>query len=86
MLSGVTTIEDMGKHFGHGLYQVEVAYLVEHEWATSAEDILWRRSKLGLRFTLEQAAALDHWLASNYAAGARQTRKPAAAERHDHGR
>ena len=86
MLSGVTTIEDMGRHFGHGLYQIEVAYLVEHEWASSAEDILWRRSKLGLRFTLEQAAALDHWLASNYAAGARQTRKPAAAERHDHGR
>ena len=40
--------DDMGQHFGAGLYQREVDYLVAHEWAETAEDILYRRSKLGL--------------------------------------
>ena len=64
MLAGVTTMEAMGKHFGHGMYQVEAAYQVRNEWAVSAEDILWRRTKLGLEFTPGQVAALDRWLAS----------------------
>ena len=41
----------------------EVAYLSSDEWAATAEDILWRRSKLGLRAPKETAAALDDWLA-----------------------
>jgi len=40
----------MGRHFGHGLYEAEVRWLIEQEWAQTAEDILWRRSKLGLYF------------------------------------
>ena len=64
MLSAVTTIADMGQHFGHGLYQLEAKYLVEYEWATSSEDILWRRSKLGLKFDQAQVDALDRWLVS----------------------
>ena len=40
--------DDMGQHFGAGLYQREVDYLVAHEWAETAKDILYRRSKLGL--------------------------------------
>ena len=39
---------DLGEHFGAGLYAAEVAYLVEHEWARTAEDILWRRTRKGL--------------------------------------
>jgi len=38
----------MGRDFGAGLFEKEVEYLVEHEWARSAEDIIWRRTKLGL--------------------------------------
>jgi glycerol-3-phosphate dehydrogenase len=49
---------DLGRDFGHGLTEREVAYLVANEWAETAEDILWRRTKLGLRFTPEQTAAL----------------------------
>ena len=50
-LADAQSVTDLGQHFGHGLYQAEVDYLIHTEWARSAEDILWRRSKLGLRFT-----------------------------------
>jgi glycerol-3-phosphate dehydrogenase len=40
--------EDLGRHFGEQLTQAEVQYLVENEWARSAEDVLWRRTRLGL--------------------------------------
>ncbi len=56
----------MGQHFGHGLYQIEVDYLVDREWARSAEDILWRRSKLGLLFTADETAALERWLQARF--------------------
>ncbi len=42
------SMDDLGMHFSGPLYQAEVDYLVEHEWARTAEDILWRRSKKGL--------------------------------------
>ncbi len=61
LIDGVQKIEDMGRHFGADLYEREVEYLIEHEWARCAEDVLWRRSKLGLRFSLEEAAALAAW-------------------------
>jgi glycerol-3-phosphate dehydrogenase len=52
---------DMGQHFGHGLYETEVKYLIENEWAMTAEDILWRRTKLGLHMNKDQKGALIHW-------------------------
>lgn len=48
----------LGRNFGHGLFEAEVAWLVEREWARTTEDILWRRSKLGLRFTADEETAL----------------------------
>ncbi|MDA8022715.1 MAG: glycerol-3-phosphate dehydrogenase, partial [Gammaproteobacteria bacterium] len=62
MLRGARARKDLGAHFGHGLYEIEVDYLREREWATCAEDILWRRGKLGLVFTPEQTAALERHL------------------------
>jgi len=53
-----------GREFGAGLCQAEVDYLVAEEWAVSAEDVLWRRTKLGLRFSAEQVAALAAYLGS----------------------
>ena len=50
LLGAASTMEELGRHFGAGLTQAEVRYLVEAEWAHSAEDILWRRTRLGLRF------------------------------------
>lgn len=55
---------DLGKAFGHGLYQAEVEYLVNNEWAVTAEDILWRRTKLGLLFNQSQTSTLENWLKS----------------------
>ena len=53
---------DLGPIFGADLGQHEVDFLMEKEWARSAEDILWRRSKLGLYFSAEEVAALTHYL------------------------
>lgn len=53
---------DLGQHFGADLYQAEVDYLVRHEWARTADDILWRRSKMGLRLTDGQAQQLATYL------------------------
>ncbi|MDE2412167.1 MAG: glycerol-3-phosphate dehydrogenase [Sphingomonadales bacterium] len=51
-----------GEHFGAGLWQAEVDYLVAHEWTRSVEDVLWRRSKLGLLLNAAQVARLGEYL------------------------
>lgn len=53
-----------GINFGHDLTESEVRHLMANEWARTAGDVLWRRSKLGLRFSAEQAAYLDLWMQS----------------------
>jgi glycerol-3-phosphate dehydrogenase len=65
VLDDVETEDDLGRHFGAGLYQREVEYLIENEWALSAQDILWRRSKLGLRMNDQEIADLASWLKDN---------------------
>jgi glycerol-3-phosphate dehydrogenase len=59
LLDGARAMSDLGADFGAGLTEREVDYLMREEWAQSADDILWRRSKLGLRFSREQTAALE---------------------------
>ena len=54
----------LGRSFGGGLTAAEVDYLRGEEWAVSAEDILWRRSKLGLRLDAAQVAGLAEYLGS----------------------
>ncbi|HEX5183161.1 MAG TPA: glycerol-3-phosphate dehydrogenase [Allosphingosinicella sp.] len=49
---------DLGRHYGAGLYEREVQWLVEHEFARTAEDLLWRRSKLGLHMSDAETKAL----------------------------
>jgi glycerol-3-phosphate dehydrogenase len=60
ILADARSMADLGQQFGATLTEAEVRYLIEHEWAATAEDVLWRRTKLGLRMTPEQAAALEH--------------------------
>jgi len=62
MLHGARSLGDLGQHFGGGLYEREAAYLVEQEFARSADDILWRRSKLGLRLDRAAKTSLEEWL------------------------
>ncbi|RWL17753.1 MULTISPECIES: glycerol-3-phosphate dehydrogenase [Mesorhizobium] len=53
---------DLGRNFGADLYEAEVRYLVQNEWAMTAEDVLWRRTKRGLHLSREQTAALDEFM------------------------
>jgi len=76
LLAGVTSPAGLGNHFGADLYEAEVRYLIRAEWARSAEDVLWRRSKLGLRLTREEAAALDAWMRQPQAALALEAARP----------
>ncbi len=62
-LAGAEGWQALGQSFGAGLTAAEVDYLRGTEWAISAEDILWRRTKLGLRLEPEQVAALERYLA-----------------------
>lgn len=52
----------LGQQFGHGVSAHEIDWGIEHEWLCSAEDFLWRRSKMGLRFSAQQAATLDTYI------------------------
>lgn len=62
LLSNVKCVEDMGDCFGGDLYEFEVKYLMDNEWAQSAEDILWRRSRLGLFFSPDETKKLQKWM------------------------
>lgn len=53
---------DLGRNFGAGLTEAEIAYLQEAEWARSAEDVLWRRSKLGLHLSEAEREAVSSFL------------------------
>lgn len=63
LVGGAQSMADMGEDFGGGLTAVEIDYLVDHEWAQTAEDILWRRSKLGLHLPAQVAEAINAYLA-----------------------
>jgi glycerol-3-phosphate dehydrogenase len=62
VLKTAAGLDDLGTRFGADLTAAEVRYLMNAEWAQTADDVLWRRSKLGLRFSDEQRAALDNFM------------------------
>ena len=70
VLGKAARLDDLGRRFGADLTAAEVRYLMRHEWAQSADDVLWRRSKLGLRLSEAQAAALASFMATESAAEA----------------
>ncbi|HRK23791.1 MAG TPA: glycerol-3-phosphate dehydrogenase [Beijerinckiaceae bacterium] len=59
LLGDSRSLADLGKHYGAGLYEKEVAYLMQHEWAKTTEDIIWRRTKLGLVLSSDEIAQLN---------------------------
>lgn len=61
-LQDCQSLADMGQHFGADLYEKEVHYLLEHEWARCAEDIVWRRTKLGIELSKDQIDNLQQWI------------------------
>jgi len=62
ILGDASGMGDLGVKFGHNLYQKEVDYLCSEEWAKSADDILWRRSKLGLKFSRAERDSLANYI------------------------
>jgi len=62
LLQNCQSMDDLGNDFGAGLYEREIIYLMEKEWAQTAEDILWRRTKKGLKMTAGQVQQLTEWL------------------------
>ncbi|CAM3330111.1 glycerol-3-phosphate dehydrogenase [Paracoccus nototheniae] len=62
ILSGARIEADLGVSFGATLTEAEVVWLMDHEHARRAADVVWRRSKLGLRMDADQIAALDDWM------------------------
>ena len=62
ILADARSQADLGRHFGADLYENEVRYLMRAEWAFRADDVLWRRSKLGLRLNQAQREALDAFM------------------------
>jgi glycerol-3-phosphate dehydrogenase len=67
LLSGVSAPDDLGHDFGAGLSEREVDYLISNEWAETADDILWRRTKLGLRLDTERSIALADYMRARQA-------------------
>jgi len=65
LLAGRTALPQMGDEIASGLFAVEVDYLRAQEWAVTARDILWRRSKLGLHLAAGAEARLDAWMAAH---------------------
>src|SRR5690606_14277196 len=63
LLGTAKSIDELGQHFGSDLYAAEVDYLVANEWARTAQDVLWRRTKLGLRVSGSEVAALEDYMA-----------------------
>jgi glycerol-3-phosphate dehydrogenase len=59
VLGSARSAADLGRDYGGTMTDAELDYLMRAEWAERAEDVLWRRSKLGLRVSAEQAAAID---------------------------
>ena len=64
VLGNAAQAKDLGHMFGATLTQAELRWLMTHEFAQRAEDIVWRRTRLGLRMTAEQIDALDKWMST----------------------
>ena len=64
VLGEAACFDDLGRHFGASLTEREVRWLMTREFACTADDVVWRRSKLGLRMTDDEIAGLASWMAS----------------------
>jgi glycerol-3-phosphate dehydrogenase len=64
ILGSATSLDGLGRHFGADLTEAEVRYLMLNEWAQTADDLLWRRSKLGAHFSAEERETLSRFMQS----------------------
>ncbi|HZT25191.1 MAG TPA: glycerol-3-phosphate dehydrogenase [Pseudolabrys sp.] len=73
ILGNAKAMDDLGECFVGDLTAAELRYMVEHEWARTAEDVLWRRSKLGLTATEDERARIERFTAALLPENAQQT-------------
>ena len=66
ILGAAQGMDDLGPHFGAGLTAAEVTWLMRHEFARDSDDVLWRRTKLGLRLAPQEVQALARWMAAQH--------------------
>ncbi|MEG9497843.1 MAG: glycerol-3-phosphate dehydrogenase, partial [Pantoea dispersa] len=66
LLGTASSLSDLGEHFGGQLYEAEVRYLVQYEWAQQPEDILWRRTKHQLHLSAAQRTAFSQWFEQTF--------------------
>ena len=65
ILGRATSLDDLGEEFGGGLTRAELDYLIAQEWARAPDDVLWRRSKLGLHAPPGTAEKIAAYLAAS---------------------
>lgn len=66
ILGNARSLGDLGEHFGASLYEAEVHYLTTQEWAMTAEDVLFRRTKEGLHLSKAQQTHFSQWFSAQY--------------------
>lgn len=62
LVKGIEDESQMGQHFGQGVYQCEIDYLIAHEYALTAQDVLWRRTKLGITLNADEQRAVSDYI------------------------
>jgi len=67
LIAKATTLAGLGSEWAPGIYEAELVYLWTHEWARTVQDVLWRRTKLGLMCSAEDADRLSQWFAERAA-------------------
>ena len=67
LLAGCAALADLGCEVAPGLYEAELRYLMQNEWALTAADVLWRRTKLGLHLRPGVAERIDAWMSAERA-------------------
>lgn len=62
ILKSAAALDELGQHFGDDVYEAEIRYLCAHEFAVTSEDILWRRTKLGLHILPQTKVNIEQYL------------------------
>lgn len=62
LLGTAQSLEDLGEHFGHNLYEAELRYLIAEEWVVELDDAIWRRTKLGMWLDEGQKQRVAEWI------------------------
>ncbi|MCB1460109.1 MAG: glycerol-3-phosphate dehydrogenase, partial [Nitratireductor sp.] len=65
ILGEAKSLADLGTDFGNGLFEAELKWFLAREWAVSGEDVLFRRTRLGIAMSKDQIARVNEWMALN---------------------